>query len=164
MTARRRFIGAILFAGLLLGSAAYPAPALAGDASTSNAPAGNAPQGNPFATHKLVLQLSDASMEKQKLIISGANSVLKDYPDTVSIVVVAFGPGVTILYANSPEREAVDSLVAQGVEFDVCMNTIDTIKRKTGHAPKLNPHARKVPYGIPRLMQLVSKGYVLVRP
>jgi intracellular sulfur oxidation DsrE/DsrF family protein len=163
MTARRRLTGAILFAVVLFGSAACPAPALASDAS-ANAPAGNAPQGNPFATHRLVLQLSDASMEKQKLIISGANSVLKDYPDTVSIVVVAFGPGVAILYADSPEREAVDSLAEQGVEFDVCMNTINTIRRRTGHAPKLNPHARKVPYGIPRLMQLVSKGYILVRP
>ena len=119
---------------------------------------------NPFATHKLVLQLSDASVEKQQLIISVANSVLKDYPNTASIVVVTFGPGVALLYANSPERVAVDSLVAQGVEFDVCMNTIDTIKRKTGHAPKLNPHARPVPYGVPRLMQLVAKGYILVRP
>ncbi|GBR76252.1 DsrE family protein [Acidiphilium acidophilum] len=119
---------------------------------------------NPFATHKLVLQLSDDSMEKQKAIISGANSVLKDYPDTVSIVVVCFGPGVQLLYANSPLREAVDSLVSQGVEFDVCMNTIDTIKRKTGHAPKLNPHAIPTPYGIPRIMELVTKGYILVRP
>jgi intracellular sulfur oxidation DsrE/DsrF family protein len=119
---------------------------------------------NPFATHKLVLQLSDGSMDKQNAIISAANSVLKDYPNTVSIVVVAFGPGVRILYANAPLREAVDSLVSQGVEFDVCMNTIDTIKRKTGHAPKLNPHAIPVPYGIPRIMDLVSKGYILVRP
>jgi intracellular sulfur oxidation DsrE/DsrF family protein len=119
---------------------------------------------NPFATHKLVLQLSDGSMDKQNAIISAANSVLKDYPNTVSIVVVAFGPGVQILYANAPLREAVDSLVSQGVEFDVCMNTIDTIKRKTGHAPKLNPHATPVPYGIPRIMELVSEGYILVRP
>ncbi|MCW8307210.1 hypothetical protein AruPA_09205 [Acidiphilium sp. PA] len=119
---------------------------------------------NPFATHKLVLQLSDGSMAKQNTIISAANSVLKDYPDTVSIVVVAFGPGVRILYANAVLREAVDSLVAQGVEFDVCMNTIDTIARKTGHAPKLNPHAVPVPYGIPRIMALVAKGYILVRP
>lgn len=119
---------------------------------------------NPFATHKLVLQLSDASIEKQRLIVSVANSVLKDHPNTASIVVVTFGPGVALLYANGPERVAVDSLIAQGVEFDVCMNTIDTIERKTGHAPKLNPHARPVPYGVPRIMQLVAQGHVLVRP
>jgi intracellular sulfur oxidation DsrE/DsrF family protein len=145
---RRTVLTTIAAAALPLGSAHAATPADA----------------NPFATHKLVLQLSDDAMEKQKAIISGANSVLKDYPDTVSIIVVAFGPGVQILYANSPLRIAVDSLVSQGVEFDVCMNTIDTIKRKTGHAPKLNPHAIPVPYGIPRIMELVAKGYTLVRP
>jgi intracellular sulfur oxidation DsrE/DsrF family protein len=123
-----------------------------------------APAANPFATHRLVLQLSDASMDKQRAVISAANSVLKDYPNTVSIVVVAFGPGVAILYAGAKLREAVDSLVSAGVEFDVCMNTINTIKRKTGHAPALNPHAVPVLYGVPRIMDLVTKGYVLVRP
>ena len=120
---------------------------------------------DPFATHHLALQLSDAAMDKQKLIVSIANSVLKRYgPDRVSIVVVAFGPGVALLYANSPERVAVDSLIAQGVQFDVCMNTINTIKRKTGHAPALNPKAKPVPYGVPRIMSLVAHGYTLVRP
>ena len=120
---------------------------------------------NPFATHHLALQLSDAAMDKQKLIVSVANSVLKRYgPDRVSIVVVAFGPGVALLYAKSPERVAVDSLIAQGVEFDVCMNTINTIKRETGHAPALNPKAKPVPYGVPRIMSLVARGYTLVRP
>lgn len=119
---------------------------------------------NPFATHRLALQLSDGSMAKQRMIISNANAVLKEYPETVSIVVVTFGPGVVLLYADSPLRVQVDSLVAQGVEFDVCMNTIDTIKRKTGQAPDLNPHAVPVTYGIPRLMELAAKGYTIIRP
>ncbi|HEX7390164.1 MAG TPA: hypothetical protein VF286_08625 [Acidiphilium sp.] len=127
--------------------------------------AGSARAGqNPFATHKLVLQLSDASIEKQRLIISTANTFLKVYPDTAAIVVVTFGPGVSLLYANSPERIAVDSLIAQGVEFDVCMNTINTIRRRTGHTPELNPRAHPVPYGVPRILDLVGQGYVLVRP
>lgn len=119
---------------------------------------------NPFATHKLVLQLSDASIEKQKLIVSVSNSVLRTWPETTSIDVVAFGPGVVLLYADSPERVAVDSLVSEGVRFEICMNTIDTIIRRTGRAPALNPLANKVAYGVPRIMQLVSEGYILVRP
>lgn len=124
-----------------------------------------ASQSSPFATQHLLLQLSDSSMAKQKLVISVANSILKDYgPDNVSINVVAFGPGVEMLFAKSPERIAVDSLMAQGVHFDVCMNTIDTIKRETGHAPELNPKANQVPYGVGRIMALVEQGYILVRP
>ncbi len=119
---------------------------------------------NPFATHKLVLQLSDAALEKQKLIISVANTVLKVWPERSAIDVVAFGPGVSLLYAASPERVGVDSLVSQGVRFEICMNTIETIIRRTGAAPTLNPRAHKVAYGVPRIMQLVAEGYMLVQP
>ena len=119
---------------------------------------------NPFATHKLVLQLSDAAIDKQKMIISVANSVLTQWPDTSQIDVVAFGAGVVLLYANNPERVAVDSLIHQGVRFDICMNTINTTIRRTGHAPDLNPLVHKVDYGVPRIMELVAQGYILVRP
>lgn len=119
---------------------------------------------NPFATHKLVLQLSDATPAKQKEVLNNANAVLKAYPDTVSIIVVAFGPGVSLLFADSPLRVRVNSLAAQGVQFDVCMNTINTITRKTGKTPLLNPIAKKVPFGVVRIMQLVKRGYILVRP
>ena len=118
----------------------------------------------PFATHRLVLQLSDASLDKQREVISNANAMLAAYPDRIAIDVVAFGPGVALLYRHATERKAVDSLVAQGVRFDVCMNTIDTIARRTGHRPELNPHAHPVRYGVQRIMQLVARGYILVRP
>ena len=143
---------------VLLATAPMAAPAATPSSASSRAT-------NPFATHHLALQLSDGAMDKQKLIVSVANSVLKRYgPDRVSIIVVAFGPGVALLYANSPERGAIDSLIAQGVQFDVCMNTINTIKRETGHAPVLNPKAKQVPYGVPRIMSLATRGYTLVRP
>lgn len=119
---------------------------------------------NPFATHKLVLQLSDEAMDKQREVLNNANAVLKVWPDTVSIVVVAFGPGVPLMFAASPLRTRVDSLIAQNVEFDVCMNTIQTIIRNTGHKPDLNPKVKPVPYGVPRLMDLAGQGYVIVRP
>lgn len=149
MTVRRRF--ALTVPPVLFASAVAHRPA-------------NAQTENPFATHKLVLQLSDASIDKQALIVSVANSVLKQWPDTAQIDVVAFGAGVGLLYANSPKRVAVDSLIHQGVRFDICMNTIDTIIRRTGHAPDVNPLVQKVDYGVPRIMELVSQGYILVRP
>ncbi len=119
----------------------------------------------PFAQHHLVLQLSDATPATEKLVLSTANNILKRYgPDRVAIEVVAFGPGVRLLYANSPERVAVDSLIAQGVRFDVCMTTIGTIARETGHTPALDPKAVRVRFGVARIMALVERGYVLVRP
>ena len=118
-----------------------------------------------FAEHHLVLQLSDDSAAKADLVISVANNLLKFYgPDRVDIEIVAFGPGVHLLEAASPERAYVDSLIAQGVRFDVCMNTIGTIARRTGKAPVLYPKATRVDVGVARILSLTEKGYTLVRP
>jgi intracellular sulfur oxidation DsrE/DsrF family protein len=120
---------------------------------------------NPFAEHHLVLQLSDADAKKQGLVISVAYNLLKFYgPDKVAIEVVAFGPGIELLYANSSNRKYVDSLIAQGVRFDICMNTVDTIARTTGKRPELNPKAIPVQAGVAQILALTEKGYTLVRP
>ncbi|MFZ0607500.1 MAG: hypothetical protein WAM75_07480 [Xanthobacteraceae bacterium] len=119
----------------------------------------------PFADHRLVLQLSDGDAKKQSLVISVAYNLLKFYgPDKIAIEVVTFGPGIALLRADSPNRKFVDSLVAQGVRFDLCMNTVDTIKRETGQVPPFNPNARPVEAGVAQILALTEKGYTLVRP
>ena len=119
----------------------------------------------PFADHHLVLQLSDDDAKKQSLVISVAYNLLKFYgPDRIAMEVVTFGPGIALLRADSPNRQFVDSLVAQGVRFNVCMNTVNTIKRETGHAPPLNPNAKPVEAGVAQILALTETGYTLVRP
>ena len=118
----------------------------------------------PFAEHHLVLQLSDRATEKQELVLSVAYNLLKAYdPDKIAIEVVAFGPGIDLLRAGSPLRARVDSLIAQGVEFDICMNTVDTLEREGKHVD-INPKAVRVQVGVARILQLTEKGYTLVRP
>ena len=85
----------------------------------------------PFADHHIVLQLSDRTPEKEALVLSIAYNLLKAYdPDKISIVVVAFGPGIDLLRAENANRARVDSLISQGVQFDICMNTVDTLERE----------------------------------
>ena len=118
----------------------------------------------PFADHHLVLQLSDRAPDKQALVISVAYNLLKAYsPDRIAIEVVAFGPGIDLLRVESPNRARVDSLIAQGVQFDICMNTVDTLEREGKHV-NINPKAVKVQVGVERILQLAEKGYTLVRP
>ena len=51
-------------------------------------------------------------------------------PDKVAIEMVAFGPGIELLKPDNPNRKAVESLVAQGVRVDICLNTVDTLERE----------------------------------
>ncbi|HXD44478.1 MAG TPA: hypothetical protein VN655_05015 [Pseudolabrys sp.] len=119
----------------------------------------------PFADHHLALQLSDNDPKKQALTLSVANNLLKYYgPDRIAIEVVTFGPGVDLVRAGSPHRAEVDSLISQGVQFDVCMNTVDTIERETGKKVDLNPRAVKVVAGVAQILALTEKGFTLVRP
>jgi hypothetical protein len=122
-------------------------------------------QDKPFAEHKIVLQLSDNDPRKQGLVISVANNLLKFYdPDKVAIEVVAFGPGIDLLRSENPSRKQVESLIAQGVRFDVCLNTVDTIERETGRRPDIMPGATPVQVGVGQILLLTENGYTLVRP
>jgi intracellular sulfur oxidation DsrE/DsrF family protein len=123
------------------------------------------PDDKPFAAHHIALQLSDREASKRALVISVANNLLKAYgPDNIAIEVVAFGPGIDMLRADSPDRVAVDSLVAQGVRFDICLNTVETVERETGRKVPVNPHAHGVVAGVAQLLLLAEHGYTIVRP
>jgi intracellular sulfur oxidation DsrE/DsrF family protein len=122
-------------------------------------------QDKPFAEHKIVLQLSDNDAKKQALVISVAYNLLKAYdPDKVAIEVVAFGPGIDLLLTDSSNRKLVESLIAQGVRFDVCLNTVDTVERETGKRPEIIPAAIPVQVGVGQILHLTENGYTLVRP
>ena len=119
----------------------------------------------PFAEHRIVLQLSDNDPKKQGLVISVAYNLLKFYdPDKVAIEVVTFGPGIDLLRTENANRKLVESLVAQGVRFDVCLNTVDTIERETGKRPDIIPAATPVQVGVGQILALTENGYTLVRP
>lgn len=150
---RRGVVRAVL--GLSLLAAARPA--IADDAAPII--------DKPFADHHLALQLSDNDPKKQALTLSVAYNLLKYYgPDRIAIEVVTFGPGIDLVRAGSLHRAQVDSLISQGVQFDVCMNTIDTIERETGEKVDLNPRAVKVVAGVAQILALTEKGFTLVRP
>ena|SRR5690348_6438825 len=119
----------------------------------------------PFAEHRVVLQLSDDNLKKQRLVLSVANNLIKAYdPDKIAIEVVAFGPGIDLLRTENASRVRVESLIAQGVRFDVCVNTLETIERETGKRPAIIPSATPVQVGVGHILSLTENGYTLVRP
>ena len=50
------------------------------------------------------------------------------------------------------------------MQFDVCMNTVETVERETGKHVDINPKAVPVQVGVGRILELTEKGYTLVRP
>ena len=125
---------------------------------------GSAGAGADEAKH-IALQISDGTPEKQELVLNVAGNLLKAYgPDRVKIEVVAFGPGLRLLFADNANRDRIQSLALSGVRFSACQNTTDRMAKLLGHPPTLNPEARSVPAGVIRMVELNDSGYVLVRP
>jgi intracellular sulfur oxidation DsrE/DsrF family protein len=119
----RRHVGGVL--GAMIGAMALHAAAAMAEPKPL--------PDKPFAEHRVVLQLSDSDAKKESLVISVANNLIKAYgPDAIAVEVVAFGPGIDVLRTGNANRTRVESLISQGVKFDVCLNTLDTIERETG--------------------------------
>lgn len=120
----------------------------------------------PFAEARVVLQLADGDEESQGRVLSVANNLIKHYggPDFVDIEIVAYGPGISLLYPDSPNRARISSLLANDVRFVSCQNTLDTIERSTGKRPEVIPEAIPVQTGVARIVERAQQGFVIVKP
>ena len=54
--------------------------------------------------------------------------------------------------------------MAQGVRFDICLNTVDTLERENGKRPEFLSVATPVQVGVAQILHLTENGYTLVRP
>ena len=120
----------------------------------------------PFAEAHIVLQLGDADAETQARVLNVANNLIKHYggPDFVDIEIVAYGPGISLLYPDNTNAERVSSLLVNEIKFIACMNTVETIARQTGIKPVLIPAAIPVKTGVAYLVEKAGQGYVVIRP
>ena len=118
-----------------------------------------------FATYKYVIQASDMNPGKQVLALNNASNLLEAYPPgEVQVEIVAYGPGLRLLFAENGNAKRIDSLSQSGVRFSACGNTLKAMTKMLGYTPKLNPDAKVVPGGVVRIGDLVRKGYVYIKP
>ncbi|MGC8476292.1 MAG: DsrE family protein [Acetobacteraceae bacterium] len=120
---------------------------------------------HPFATAHVVIQVSSGSPAVWTQALNNVTNILQTLgTDKVQIVVVAYGPGLMMLFHDSIMAPRIASLDAQKVEFDACHNTMLRMRKLSGHLPKLLPQAVVVPGGVIRIMQLEQHGFVYLKP
>jgi len=119
----------------------------------------------PFAEEKIVLQISDPDPFKQTLVLNVASNLIKHYgQDKVDVEIVAFGPGLRLLFKDNVNSNRINGLSSNGVSFAACKNTIAGMTKLLGHAPELNSNATPVPAGVVRIIDLENQGYKLIKP
>jgi len=133
--------------------------------SLSSATVYAAKDDNSFADKKIVLQISDPNPFKQTLVLNVASNLIKHYgQDEVDIEIVAFGPGLRLLFKENSNGNRITALAGSGVKFSACSNTIKNMGKKLGYLPEINPKAVKVSAGVVRIIELQDKGYYLIKP
>lgn len=115
--------------------------------------------------HYLVIQVSSGDPAAQTLALNNAVNVQKALGrDNVTIEVVAFGPGLSLLTQQNAQAERVQSLAMQDVAFSACGNTMKAVEKNTGKTPELTEGVKIVPAGVVRIMELQRQGYTYINP
>ncbi|HEY5603641.1 MAG TPA: DsrE family protein [Gammaproteobacteria bacterium] len=121
--------------------------------------------GTSLAKHKVVIQSSNSDTELQGLALVIAGNLQKHYGmDNVDIEVVAYGPGLGILTADSPNAGKVKSLLDHNVKFSACEGTLKFMETNNGKRPKLVAGVGVVADGVVRVIELQEQGYAYVYP
>lgn len=119
----------------------------------------------PQAKQNIVIQISKGNPHRWNMYLGMVQNVLRFFGDgNVRIVLVAYGPGLKMLFANSPVASRIKAIDYRGVEFDACHNTMENMAKTLGHLPKLVPEAVIVPSGLVRITQLEHAGFNYVKP
>ena len=121
-------------------------------------------QGQPGAAQKsrVVIQVSDAEPAKWNLALNPARHLPPDLgAANVDIELVAYGPGIGMLKADSVVGNRVEEAGKAGVKVVACENTMRG--QKLTQADMLSGIGY-VPAGVVTLMQRQQQGWAYIRP
>lgn len=120
--------------------------------------------------HKVAIHVDQNDPQVMNMALNNVANVRSYYleqGDTVSIELVAYGPGLNMFVAGtSPvaDRIAAMSLEFDDLTFSACGNTLAGMQEKAGHDIALVAEAEVVPSGVVQLITLQEQGYAYVRP
>jgi uncharacterized protein len=133
----------------LLGLGAAAAPALA--AQKKAAP-----------KHRVILQVSDNDPARWTLTLNNAKNVQADLgAEQVQIEIVAYGPGLHMLKADSPAAGALAGALDASVSLIACENTMQNMKVTRD---EMYGGIAYVQAGVTHIMRRQQQGWAYIRP
>jgi intracellular sulfur oxidation DsrE/DsrF family protein len=126
------------------------------------APVATNAQTNPAVKNKVVFQVSDGDSQKWGLALNNVKNIQEGVgSNNVDVEIVAFGPGIAMLKADSTVSSRVADALKAGVKIVACENTMKA--QKLVHDDML-PNIGFVPAGVVELMKKQQEGYAYLRP
>ena len=112
--------------------------------------------------NRVVMQVSDGDPSKWNLALNNAHNLQSDLgAANVEIEIVAYGPGIGMLKAESVVGNRIADALGKGVKVEACENTM--------HGQKLQKSDMLdgigyVPAGVVEIMQKQQQGWAYLRP
>jgi hypothetical protein len=124
---------------------------------------------SPFAAHaqkaerqKVVFQVSDNDPAKWNLALNNAQNVQADLgKDKVDVEIVAYGPGLNMLKADSKVAARLAQALDQSVGLMACENTMRNTKTTRSD---MYAGISYVDAGVVHIMKRQREGWAYVRP
>ncbi|MFM9979350.1 MAG: hypothetical protein ACKVP9_00430 [Burkholderiales bacterium] len=111
---------------------------------------------------RLVIQMSDADPAKWKLALNNARNVQQDLgAANVEVEIVAYGPGIGMLKADSEAEPGVTQARTDGVKVVACENTMRGQKLKR---EDMQGGIGYVSAGVVEIMNRQREGWAYLRP
>ena len=118
--------------------------------------------GGAWAQAKVIFQVSDNDPAKWNLALNNVKNVQADLgEDKVTAEIVAYGPGIGMLKADSPVAKRVAEALGKNVKVVACENTMKA--QKLTYDDML-PKIGYVPAGVVELIQKQGEGFAYIRP
>ncbi len=124
--------------------------------------------------HRIAIQVDQNDPAVMNLALNNAENIIEYYRDKgedVDVEVVAYGPGLNMLRADtSPVKDRIagmassDATFPAKLTFSACNNTLQAMEKHEGHAITIIPQAKIVPAGVVRLSELEEQGWSYIRP
>ena len=138
------------FAALLAGAALLPLAAQAQHKTASSAP------------YKVVIQVSDADPAKWNLALNNAHNIQHDLGNgNVEIEIVAYGPGLAMLKADSKVADRLAQALDNSINLLACENTMHNMK--VGKSDMYSGISY-VDAGVVHIMKRQREGWSYIRP
>lgn len=112
--------------------------------------------------NRIVIQVNEEDTKKWNTLFANIQNIQEELgQDKVAIAVVAIGPGLNMLKADSLVANRVGEALATGVRFVACGNTMKTMNVPKDDMLERIDYARA---GYVEIMRLQQRGWTYLRP
>jgi hypothetical protein len=118
--------------------------------------------GNAQQKQRVVIQVSDNDPAKWGLALNNARNVQQDLgKDNVQIEIVAYGPGLAMLKADSKVGERLADALDSSIGLIACENTMTNTKVSRS---QMYDGIAYVKAGVTHIMKRQQEGWAYIRP